>query len=55
MDGDTGMNKIVTISDVMMMLSEINTEIRYHGGNEMKSIFDRIISEWGFNPQDFEQ
>jgi len=47
--------RVRTIGDVKLLIAELKTEIRYFGNRETNWAFDRVISEWGFNPEDYKQ
>lgn len=46
--------KIKTMRDVKLFISELKEEIEYFGNRETIMAFEKILSEWNFNPEDFQ-
>ena len=45
--------EIKTMRDVKLFISELKEEIEYFGNRETVMAFEKILSEWNFNPEDF--
>ena len=38
---------------IFSIIADLKSEVDYFGNSEMNQAFDRVISNWGFDPEDF--